>query len=328
MKVALVGSGKIVLSCIDALNQLEDIEIAALCVRPQSRQKGEQLQHQHHIQKLYTDYAALLADETIDFVYLGIPNNLHFQYAQAALQAGKHVICEKPFTSTYTETSQLAELAKQNQLFLFEAITSIHTPCFKRFQSALAQLGDIKLIQCNYSQYSSRYDAYVQGNVHPVFDPAMSGGALYDINLYNVYLVIALFGEPVDIHYYCNQGFNGIDTSGTLFLQYADFIAVCSGAKDSESPGYVTVQGTQGYARIISPPNVCNSIELNIQGKVETQQDSQDVNHMVYEFEQFKSLYDAGDLKTCYQLLDMALTVSNTLEQARKEVGIVFPGDA
>ncbi|CAG8999905.1 MAG: scyllo-inositol 2-dehydrogenase (NADP(+)) IolU [Candidatus Celerinatantimonas neptuna] len=324
MKIALVGSGKIVHNCLDALKQLNTIEITALCVRPQSRAKGEKLQNEHGIKTIYTDYATMLEDDDADFIYLGIPNSLHFQYAQRALQANKNVICEKPLTSNASQTQQLVELARSKNAFLFEAITSIHTPCFEYLQQNLSRLGEIKIIQCNYSQYSSRYDDYKNGEVHPVFDPIMSGGALYDINLYNVYNLVALFGAPEHVSYSCNRGFNGIDTSGTLFMQYPSFIAVCTGAKDSDSPGYMTIQGTRGYAQITDTPNTCKTMQLYIDSHHQTFSDSRYSNHMVYEFEQFESIFRRHDLKRCHQLLEQALIVSKVLEHARTQARLDF----
>ncbi|MEI7347020.1 Gfo/Idh/MocA family oxidoreductase [Dickeya chrysanthemi] len=325
MRIALVGSGKIVLSCLEALVTIAGIELSALCVRQGSRQKGEELKNKYHIQSLYTDYDALLQDDNIDFVYLGLPNHLHFSYAHKALCAGKHVICEKPFTSNLAQLRELVSLAKSNNRYLFEAITAIHTPGFQYLKGKAAEIGDIKMIQANYSQYSSRYDDYVNGIVHPAFDPAMSGGALYDINLYNIYHVCALFGAPQSLHYSCNKGPNGIDTSGVLVMNYGAFIAVCMGAKDSASPSYFTIQGTAGYVKINDLPGVCKHIECSQQGALTRFDDSANSSHMVYEFEVFRDIFSAQDSARCYELLDTALVVADVLEKARACCGIEFP---
>ena len=122
----------------------------------------------------------------------------------------------------------------------------------------------VKLVQCNYSQYSSRYPDYLKGVVLPAFDPAFSGGSLFDINIYNVHFVCGLFGKPASVEYFANKGFNGIDTSGVLVMNYPEFIAVCVGAKDSQSPSHATVQGINGYIKLTSAPNTSRSVELCI----------------------------------------------------------------
>lgn len=324
MNIALVGSGKIILSCLEALSHIENIFIKAICVRERSRNKGVNLQHQYNIDSLYTDYSELLQDEEVDFIYLGIPNNLHYSYARAALEANRHVICEKPFTSNAFELRELVALAKSRKLFLFEAITSLHSPVFKWVQNQLKSIGPLRLIQCNYSQYSSRYDDYLKGIVQPAFDPNMAGGALYDINVYNVYIVCALLGHPNAVSYHCNKGPNGIDTSGILMLQYNGVIASCCGAKDSASPGHITIQGTQGYVRITDIPNVCGSAEAVVNGDRIICEDRLVINHMEYEFTAFRDCFAAKEISRCYAWLDIAQTVSSVLEQARQSAEITF----
>lgn len=85
--------------------------------------------------------------------------------------AGKHVICEKPFTLTLAEFEDLAKLQSKNCILL-EAITNQYLGNFASIKANLAKLGDIKIVECNYSQYSSRYDAFKRGEIAPAFDPA------------------------------------------------------------------------------------------------------------------------------------------------------------
>lgn len=327
MKMALVGAGKIVLSALDALRRLDGIELVALCVREPSRDKGEQLAKQYGIGRVYTDYAALLADSEVEVVYLGVPNHLHFDYAKVALRAGKHVICEKPLTSNLTEARELAALARQQRCMLFEAITSIHTPVFAWLKAHQPELGQQTLMLSNYSQYSSRFDDYQAGKVHAAFDPASSGGALYDINLYNVYLICALLGRPDTVSYQCNKGFNGIDTSGVLTLSYPGQVAVCSGAKDSASPGKTILQGTKGWLCIDDTPNVCGKAYGVLAGQSVQCDVAPEVNHMVYEFAAFRDCLAEQNWPKADAWLDLALLVAEVLEQGRRFAGIVFPAD-
>lgn len=327
MKLALIGAGKIVQMVLDALTQLPEITPVAVYVRPGSVARGQSLQQQYGITQIYTDYAALLQEPTIDAVYLGIPNHLHFTFAEQALRAGKHVICEKPFTSNLAEAAALVQLARAQQCYLFDAVTVVHMPAYHWLQQQLPAIGPVRLVQANYSQYSSRYDDYLLGKVHPAFDPAMSGGALYDINLYNIYAVCGLFGAPHKVEYRCNRGHNGIDVSGVLTLHYADFIAVCCGAKDSESPGHVTVQGTQGFVRIAGTPNMSQAAELGLRQMPVERFSAADANHMVHEFAAFLACWQQQDQARCDGWLDLALIVAGVLEAARRDAGIRFPCD-
>ena len=130
------------------------------------------------------------------YCYIGLINSAHYPYAKQALLAGKNVILEKPFTGFYEETKDLEKIANDKKLFIFEAITVLHNEVFYEMKKNLNKLGNIRMALCNYSQYSSRYNAYLEGDITHSFDPAYYGGSLYDINVYNIHYCVGLFGEP------------------------------------------------------------------------------------------------------------------------------------
>lgn len=328
MRLGLVGSGMIVKVALEALEKLKgDIEKVAICDRKESIEIVEDLAKKYQISTVYTNYDELLKDENIDTVYLGIINSMHYEYSKKALEAGKNVICEKPFTSNIRELRELINLAKTKNLFLFEAITMIYSPNFNYIKENLEKLGNIKLIQCNYSQYSSRYDKYLEGVVLPAFDLSMSGGSLYDINIYNVHFVAGLFGKPNSVKYHANIGFNGIDTSGVLMLSYDKFTAICAGAKDSTSVNHATVQGIKGYLKVNSSVNISKSIDFLINNELSTFNGETNDNHMVNEFTAFSQMINNKDYETCYKNLRHSEIVMEILCDARKDAGIVFSAD-
>lgn len=327
MKLAIIGSGNIVTDALNALNKINKIECIAICGRKESLEALNSLSEKYSIPKVYTEYNELLMDEKVETVYLGIINSLHFEYTKKALEAGKNVICEKPFTSNLKEMKILSQLAKDKGLFLFEAITMIYSPNFNYVKDNLSSLGDIKLIQCNYSQYSSRYDKYLEGVVLPAFDLAMSGGALYDINIYNIHFVVGLFGKPLSVKYQANIGFNGIDTSGILLLTYENFIAVCCGAKDSTSINHATVQGIKGYMKINSSVNISQSVDILLNKELSTYNGETNENRMINEFVAFEEIIRTKNFTKCYANLNHSEMVMEVLYQARKDAGIIFPAD-
>lgn len=328
MKLGIVGSGMIVKVALEALEKLKgNIEKIAICDRKESIEIVEDLAKKYKISTVYTNYEELLKDENIDTVYLGIINSMHYNYCKKALEAGKNVICEKPFTSNIRELRELIHLAKTKNLFLFEAITMIYSPNFNYVKENLEKLGDIKLVQCNYSQYSSRYDKYLEGVILPAFDLSMSGGSLYDINIYNVHFVVGLFGKPNSIKYHANIGFNGIDTSGVLVLSYDNFTAICVGAKDSTSVNHATVQGVKGYLKINSSVNISKSIDFLINNELSTFNGEIHDNHMINEFITFNQIIQKKDYDTCYKNLRHSEIVMEILCDARKDAGIVFSAD-
>jgi len=85
MRIGMVGAGNIVTMCLDAVSQIENVSCEALCVRATSADKGQKLCDEYNVQKLYTNYEEMLSDSAIDFIYIGIPNSMHFEYARLAL---------------------------------------------------------------------------------------------------------------------------------------------------------------------------------------------------------------------------------------------------
>lgn len=318
MKIGIAGNGKIVGEMIGAAKAVEGISIEAICSRPQSREKAEKIAKEHNIGKVYTNYEKMLADSDIDFIYVAVANNVHYQYTKQALEAGKNVICEKPFTVAAKETEELVRIAKEKNLFLFEAITLIYSPNFQYIKDNLNEIGALRYIHANYAQYSSRYDRYLNKEITPAFSPEHAGGALYDLNIYNLHFIVGLFGKPKDIVYRPNIGFNGIDISGSALLDYDGFVAVCSAAKDSESISGITFQGEKGYMRLVGAPNECALITVNKKGWTEKIVSKERHSHrMIDEFTAFEQMFKQKDYKTCYEKLTHSVEVMQVLEQAR-----------
>lgn len=325
MRIGTVGTGRIV---DEFLNALKDVENAQ-CVAVYSRKEetARKLADKHQVKRIYTDYNSLLSDESIDFIYIALPNSLHYDYALKALEKGKNVICEKPFTSTVQEAKKLVNLAKEKHLFLFEAITTLNFPNYEVIKESLSQLGAIKLVQCNYSQYSSRYDQLLEGEVTNIFSPEFSGGCLVDINIYNLHFVTGLFGKAKEVRYFSNKADNGIDTSGIVILRYDDFLCTCTGAKDSESPSFIVIQGTKGYIKVNTPPSRALSFEIKTKDQMKVYEQDTKINRMTYEIRNFYKLYQTKNYQKCYELLEHSLKVVETAAQARKAAGIVFTAD-
>lgn len=228
---------------LEAAKLIPEMEVRALFARKEEKRK--EICEKYQVPVAYDSYEKLLADQSIDVLYLPVPNHLHYSFTKQALEAGKHVILEKPFTVTYEEAKKLAELARAKGLVLFEAITNQYNANYEKVRELLPGLGDVKIVQLNFSQYSSRYEAFKQGNIAPVFDGAKAGGALMDLNVYNIHFVVGLFGEPKAVHYYPNME-KGVDMSGILVMEYPTFQCVCVAAKDCGAPLSVNIEGDKG----------------------------------------------------------------------------------
>ena len=228
MKLGILGTGKIVQEFLPWLVEHTPFTVQAVCSTPRSAAKAAELCAQYQIPQHTTNYFELL--QWVDAVYIAVPNLQHARYARVALEAGKHVIVEKPMAVTAAETEELAALAQRKRLFLFEAMTTQYQPNYAKLRELLPRVGTVRMVQCSFSQYSSRYDAFCAGQTPPVFDPLCAGGALMDLGVYNVSYIVGLFGEPNKAVYAANMERN-IDTSGVLMMDYSGFKAVSHSAK-------------------------------------------------------------------------------------------------
>ncbi|MGX6423426.1 Gfo/Idh/MocA family protein [Streptococcus infantarius] len=316
MKLAILGTGKIVEEVLPVLKEINGIELSAILSTPRSIEKAEKLAELYAISQASSDYDSILANPDVDTVYVALPNHLHYDYAKKALLAGKHVICEKPFTLTLAEFEDLAKIAEQKNRILLEAITNQYLGNFASIKSNLAKLGDIKIVECNYSQYSSRYDAFKRGEIAPAFDPAKGGGALRDLNIYNIHLVVGLFGKPERVQYLANME-RGVDTSGILIMDYGNFKAACIGAKDCSADIKSTIQGNKGSIAVLGPTNSMPELSLSLNGQSLTMINENSLNHRMHdEFVAFQAIIEHEDMTATKLALDHSHLVMEVLDQA------------
>lgn len=315
MKIGIVGNGMIVGMFLRDTALVKNIQIISLCVRPLSLEKGKKIAQEHNIPLVETDYEAFLKNPAIETVYVGISNLAHYEYAKKALEAGKHVILEKPFTVTGTEAKQLADLAKLNNLFIWEAFIIPYLPPYATVKNSVSKTGNVKLVHCNYSKVSSRYTQYLNGEILPAFDPSLAGGALYDLNIYNLHFTIGLFGKPKAAHYYPTKGYNGVDTSGVAILEYDTFIAVCSAAKDSTSPSGFVIQGDAGTLHSEGSVNTLLKVLFSDKSGETVLAEFSGKNKLSYELTEFIRQYESDDYASCYKMLDHSVAVAEVVDE-------------
>ena len=321
MRIGTIGTGSIVVSMIESFHKTDFFKCEAVYSR--KVETGRKLADSFGIQKVYTDLDEMCQDKDIDMIYVASPNTFHYIQAKKALEYGKHVICEKPFTITLEETLDLIHIAKENHLFLFEAITTAHHPNFKKAVEHLSDIGRLQMISAVFCQYSSKYDAFLEGKNPNVFNPEFAGGSLMDINFYNLYFVLELLGKPNSIQYLAGRAENGIDTHGILTLQYPDVICQCTGSKSSTAENGVQIIGEKGYIHVT--PSASNPKEIRIVRK-----GHDDIiyslpeNPWYYETQAIAAIASAGDYETCYKRLDQTALVIEILIEARKSAGLLF----
>jgi predicted dehydrogenase len=330
MKIGTVGTNFIVTDFIKAARQTGRVEVVSCYSRTEGRARA--FAAAQGIPRAFSDRDAFLADGSLDFVYVAAPNSLHFLWTRDALRAGRNVICEKPFMSNETELREAVRLSRERGLFLFEALTVPHLPNYRLVREKLSLLGPVRLAQLNFSQYSSRYDAYLGGEDPNVFSPAFSGGALMDLNYYNLTFVTGLFGPPGTIRYFPNRGSNGIDTSGVLVMGYDGFLCTAAACKDSAGPNFVQIQGEKGYIRSSSSASSLGSGIVLCAGDTAGNAEEffnmqENPNTLYYEIMDFAEAFASGDRSRCDAPLEESLLAARLVDQARRDAGIRFDAD-
>ena len=317
MNLGIVGAGMIVKDFLSFTHELPEIKLEAIVARNIENLKN--LQSMHNIKEIFTDLDECLSSPSIDTIYVAVPNNLHYSVAKKALEAGKNVICEKPFTLDYHETVELFELAESKNLILIEAITNQYLPNYLEIKENLSQIGNIRLVECNFSQLSSRYEAFKKGIIAPVFDKNQGGGVLGDLNIYNIHFVVGLFGSPKNSEYYPNI-VREVDTSGILILEYDEFKVVCIAAKDTYNNSYANIQGDKGLIKVIGTLNeVPNYIIKN--NEVEMKVNKNIHKHRMYsEFKKFIDVIDNKDFDFMQKQKEHSLAVMEIFDKSRKQI--------
>jgi predicted dehydrogenase len=261
----------------------------------------------------------------IQAVYIASPNSVHFEQALTFLKNKKHVICEKPIFSNTAEMTEAYQTAEENGVYLFEAIRNIHTPNFQILKEKLHLAGNLRSAILPYMKYSSRYDLFLQGEEPNIFSSTYSGGALVDLGVYPLFLAIGLFGEPQKVTYYPVILRSGVDGSGTLILEYQDFVCtiLCSKISDSVLP--CEIQGEKGTFVLEDAAPISEIKFIDCRSKEhELFSVAQEDKDMVYECIKFAEIIETNNDQEYEKLKEWSKKVLRVTEEARKQNNIVF----
>ena len=324
IRLAVLGTGFIAGLFMDtAAPKLEGYTVTA--VLGIDEKEAQAFAGRYGIPAAYTDYERLLADPEIDFVYIGLPNFLHFSYALRALEAGKNVIVEKPFVSQASEVDILLAEAKKRGKMIFDAVFTRYVPTMQALQDNLSKIGKISQVTTTYCQYSSRFDAVRAGEIPGAFDLAKDGGALKDLGIYSIQFLTTLFGRPESVRYYADKLPNGCDAGGVLVMQYKDFCATSILAKDCCMENRCVIAGQDGTLFVDDDcfrfPNL--RLRRSKKDAGETLAVLEE-SGMVCEFRRFQEIYEAKDFAACYRYLEKTRIAVDVLACAAQLAGIVY----
>ena len=338
IKFAVIGTSKITKMFLAAAKQDERFHLQAVYSR--NMQTAQIFAKEHQADMFFDDLSDLANCLDIDAVYVASPNSYHAQQAIQMMEAGKHVLCEKPIAVNTTEFDKMIVTAKKNNVCLMEAMLSSFVPNFLVIKNSINKVGHLRKFIASFCQYSSRYPAYLKGEKPNTFNLAFANGSLVDIGIYPLYAAISLFGKPDKIQSQCTKLSSGVDGCGDVLLSYdqlsdkrlnngksSQLQAVISHSKVSSGENVGELQGELG--RIVwQHSSEFNQVKLVMNsGEEQLLSTKQNNNKMVYECQHFLDLITDKCIESPVNTWQLSLYVLNVLEQVRNQQSIVYPND-
>lgn len=297
LRLATIGTSTITEKFADAVAAAngagDDIRIEVVYSRDQER--GAAFAERLRVPRAATDLDALLRSGEVDAVYIGSPNGAHAAQARRALEAGVHVFLEKPATPTAAEFAELAETGRDRGIVVFEGMRNAYDPGLARVAELLPRIGAVRLVSFGQSQYSARYDLVLAGETPNIFDPALAGGALFDLGVYPLSALVHLFGAPDTVAGHLVTIATGADGAGAAVLGYPALAAQVSFSKIGVSHRPNEIQGELGtidFDEVTAPREIALSLR---DGTRTAERIEAAGNNMVYEVRRFAELVRGED---------------------------------
>ncbi len=276
--------------------------------------------------EVFQSLEELLADDAVDLVYVSSPNHLHYPQVKLALEAGKPVLCEKPFTLNARQLAELITLARVKRLFLMEAMWVRFQPAVVRLRSLLAQgrIGELTWLQASFHSNPPRE----AGN--RFFDLSMGGGALLDLGIYPIsFASMAFGGPPQRIASSVALAETGVDERFGALFEYA------GGGRAALSAGFggyfedeVVLQGAEGQIRL---PRFggwkFDRLIIETQNGVEELQEPLQGGGYGYQAAEVARCLQAGRLESPVMPLDESLAIMKTLDELRAQWSLAFSNE-
>jgi xylose dehydrogenase (NAD/NADP) len=244
----ILSTARIGARLIVGARQTDAADIVAVASRTEA--SAQAFADANDIPRAHGSYEALLADPAVEAVYIPLPNSMHVDWTMRALEAGKHVLCEKPMDRRPQQVARAFDLADRAGLVLSEAFMWRHNPQTARLRELLDEgtIGAVRLVRACFS-------FMLAGDVDVRLDPALDGGALMDVGCYAVSGARFVAGsEPLSVAAEVVTGPTGVDTRLTGLLRFDDdVLAIVDCGLDLPSRSELEICGTEGRIVLADP---------------------------------------------------------------------------
>lgn len=243
----ILGAGRIARKFAADLKLVTDAELIAVGSR--SQEAAEEFGDKFDIKYRHDSYESLVKNPEVDVIYIATPHNLHYENTLLCLQYNKAVLCEKPFAMNARQAKAMIDLAKEKSLFLMEARWTMFHPHYKKMHEMIRQglLGDIRSVLINFG--------FKPAPPVParLFDPALGGGTLMDIGIYNVFMAMSILGKPDVIEASMTPSATGVDEQCAILFKYKNgAMAQLFSSFSSNMATEADISGTKGRIRLTS----------------------------------------------------------------------------
>lgn len=320
LKLGIIGTSWITQEFIKAAHETGHYHLQAVYSR--KMKTAQDFCDPYGVISCYTDLVDFL-DSELDVVYIASPNSLHFAQAKLAILAKKHVIIEKPAVTNPSEWTELTKLAKEHQVYLFEAARNYQEAAFKVVKDFLS---DQEILGANFTfaKYSSKLPALLAGEIPNIFSDVYAGGALMDLGVYCLYLAIGFFGVPISSHYAAQQLPNSVDLYGQGVLIYPEFQVAIQAGKNITSHLPAEIYTKTGTLTLNAVAAINQAQFVSHSGEV-IDLPLTPCSHVMQEETEAFAHAIAGHKEAAYlEWLQTAAQVHETLYQMRQSAGIQF----
>lgn len=319
----ILGTGSIAAQFARGLAELNDASLVAVGSR--TADAAAAFAQTFGVARSHASYAALANDPDVDVIYIATPHSLHKENTLLCLEAGKAVLCEKPFAINAQEAAEMIIAARSRGLFLMEAMWTRFLPHMARLRELIAAgtIGELRVLQADFG-FRASFDPQSR-----LFDPALGGGALLDVGIYPVSLASMLFGAPTRIASMASLGATGVDEQSAMLFGYADGqLAILSQATRTSTPHEALLLGTSGRIRVHSSWWRATTMTLSVVGKPdELIEAPAPGNGYNYEAAEVGRCLRAGLTESPTMSLDETLAIMRTLDAVRAQWGLRYPGE-
>ncbi|MDQ0821291.1 putative dehydrogenase [Arthrobacter sp. V4I6] len=279
-----------------------------------------------HITSAHGSYEDLVADAEVDVVYISTPHPFHYENALLALNAGKHVLIEKPFAMNAWQAREIVDLAESTGLVALEAMWTRYLPHMVRIRELVRSgaLGEVRTVIADHNQNLPK------DPLHRLNDPALGGGALLDLGIYPVSFAFDVFGAPVNIRAMASMTATGVDRQTAMIFEYTEGQqALLHCALDTAGPNRASIIGTGGsiaidsvwytpspFTRYDAGGNVVERFDEPVTGR-----------GMQYQAWELERLIGTGAISNdILSPRDSALVMA-TMDDVRRQIGLTYEGD-